>query len=386
VARIRMRSRGKLSYEGVQAWLDARSTYEAGRVDAAVALHDGVEPSLCALREVGEALLAAAQARDTTPIDRVESSIDVDPDDPTRLRVTARERLDVERYNEQISLLFNIEGARVLERLSRSTQDVQAVYRVHLPPLTERLDSLAQILDALARRRALDDAWTWRRGAGELGDFVRALPDGGATRRLRRAVHRQVRYTFRSSAYRSRSGPHHALGVDGYVRLSAPMREVVGVFTHKELAEGLGWAPPHAADEDALTRDAVIAAAQRSRQTQRAVDKQIELLAIRQMFDADLASPRGERPRRLATVIGVRSSRLYVALDGFALDVKIYVQDLAAQLGTELTEVDDVALIDADGRARFVLGDGVAVQVERWDGGRQRFVLRAERLADAGGD
>ena len=383
VERVRIRSRAKLSYEGVQDHLDGRPSVERTRVEDAIVADAGVGVSLRAMVDVGEALLQAARERDTTPIERTESTISIDPDDPARLRVVSRERLDVERYNEQISLLFNLEGARVLQGLSRSTDDVQAVYRVHLPPMSERLDGLAEILAAVARRRALDGRWTWRPGAGDLGDFVRGLPDDPRWDRMRSAVHRQVRYTFRSSSYRARSGPHHALGVDGYARLSAPMREVVGVFSHKELAEGLGWAEPRSAAADAITRDAVIAAAQRSRQTQRAIDKRVELMALDQIFAADVRRPVDDRAWLLGTVIGVRATRLYVALDGFALDVKVYVRDLEARLGGRLTEVDDVALVGDDGVARFVLGDGVALRVEAWDAGRRRYVLAARRLDDA---
>jgi ribonuclease R len=378
--RVRMRSRAKLSYVGVQAYRDGVATSESQRVRAA-ARDVEVADSLAAFFELGERLVAAAEARDATPVDRVEAEVDVDPDAPGRLRVLARERNAIERYNEQISLLFNIQGAELLGRYSASSEEVQAVFRVHLPPLAERLDALSGVLGALAARRGLGERWRWARGGGaDLGAFVRALPDEATTARMRHAVLRQVRHTFRSSSFRARSGPHHALGVDGYARLSAPMREAVGIFTHKELLEGLGLAAPRDAAADAVTRELVIASANEARQKQRALDKAIDMVVIEQLLHDDLLTPPEQRPWRSGTIVGLRTTRIYVALDGFAIDLKVYRQDLEASAHEGLQLVDDVAFVgSASGEERFALGDGVALRVARWDADRARYALECRR-------
>lgn len=374
--RVRMRSRAKLSYMGVQAFRDRVDTSESEKVRDA-ATDPQVAASLEAFFAVGERLLAAAEARDTTPVERVESQVDVDPGEPGRLRIVSRERNAIERYNEQISLLFNIQGAELLGRYSAASGQVQAVFRVHLPPLVERLDALSGILAALAARRGLGEGWRWARGGGaDLGAFVRALPDEAPTARMRHAVLRQVRYTFRSSSFRARSGPHHALGVDGYARLSAPMREAVGIFTHKELLEGLGLAPPRDAKADEATRELVIASANEARQKQRALDKAIDLVVIEQLLRDDLLTPREARPWRAGTIVGLRTTRVYVALDGFAVDLKVYREDLEASAGEALQLFDEVAFVGASsGVGRFTLGDGVALRVARWDADRCRYAL-----------
>lgn len=373
VHRARIFSRAKLSYEGVQRWFDAGCTGDP-RCDA-----PEVSESLLAFAALGTLRIAEAASRGVLPLQRYEAEVDIDPSDPQRLVAVARDRNDVERWNEQISLLCNMEGAKMLQSLGHSGEDVQAVYRVHLPPLDVRLDELEEILHALAERRGLEDRWRWRRGRHDLAAWMGGLPEGELNARLSQAVQRQVRYTYRASEFQARSGPHHALGVDGYSRMSAPMREAVGVFSHKELLEGLKLVAPRSREEDLATREAVIAAANEARRRQGEIDNAVDLLVLEQLLGDDLALEPSLRPWRAGTVVGVRPSRVYVALDGCAVDLKVYVVDLEGYYGTTYREEHRVALlpeVEGRGAPAFVMGDAVEAQAERWDSGRSRFVLR----------
>lgn len=367
VRRTRIRSRAKLSYAGVQRWFDGDRSDDR-LADPAIAA------SLRAFAEVGRRRLAEAEARDVVPLQRLEAEVWRDPADPERLVAEPRARFDVEQWNEQVSLLTNMEGARMLRELGREGPGTtQPVYRVHLPPLSRRLDELEERLSALVAERGLDDVWRWQREplADYLDRIAHAPCDGPDRERLLQAIHRQVRYTYRSSEFQARSGPHHALGVDGYSRMSSPMREIVGIFSHKELLEGLGLEPAAPADADVTLRAAVIDAANRSKSEQRAVEKAVDLMVLDQLLHADLdASP----PRwRRGTIVGVRATRLYVSLDDCAVDLKVYTDDLAAAHEASFDERDGVALV-GDG-TRFVVGDAVEARACRWDEGRRRFVI-----------
>lgn len=376
VERVRIRSRGKLSYEGVQAWFDGHATDEAAKVERSIAADARVRDALEEFAEVGFALLEAQRRRGVVALDRQEADVRVQKGDPGRLVAVVRKRNDVERWNEQVSLLCNIEGARMLREVGRQSDDVQAVYRVHLPPLRERLVQLRELLDALAAHRGLGGAWRWK--GQDVGAFLEGLPQRPRLRRLRAAVHRQVRYTYRASSFRARSGPHHALGVDGYSRMSSPMREAVGVFSHKELLEGLGQIAPAPAADDVETRAHVIEAANASKKRQRAIDKAVDLMLLEQLFRDDLSAALGARPWRTGTVVGVRASRLYVALDGVAVDVKVYTDDLAKAHGGAFRLERGVALV---GPVRFVLGDALCLRVRAWNPGTRRFELDAQPAA-----
>jgi ribonuclease R len=372
VRRARIRSRAKLSYEGVQRWFDAGCEGDP-RCDA-----PEVRASLLAFAGLGALRIAEAAARGVLALQRYEADVDLDPANPRRLRAITRDRNDVERWNEQVSLLCNMEGAKLLQSLGRDDADVQAVYRVHLPPLGDRLAELEGILGALAERRALPDRWRWRRGRDDLAAWLGGLPRGAETERVAQAVQRQVRYTYRASAFQARSGPHHALGVDGYARMSAPMREAVGVFSHKELLEALKLVAPRPRAEDLATREAVIAAANEARRRQGEVDKAVDLMVLEQLLGDDLAVEASRRPWRAGTVVGVRPTRVYVALDGCAVDLKVYAVDLEREYGAAYRDHRQVAMLPetAGDAPAFVMGDGVEAQAAAWDTPRARFVIR----------
>jgi ribonuclease R len=379
VYRARIFSRAKLSYEGVQQWFNAGCTGDP-RCDAAE-----VRDSLVAFAGLGTLRIAEAATRGVLPLTRDEAEVDLDPDDARRLRAVARERNDVERWNEQVSLLCNMEGAKLMQALGVDDADVQAVYRVHLPPMGDRLAELEQILGALAERRGLGDRWRWRRGKDDLAAWMGALPPADAEGRLAQAVQRQVRYTYRASEFQARSGPHHALGVDGYARMSAPMREAVGVFSHKELLEALKLVAPRPREEDLATREAVIATANEARRKQAEVDKAVDLMVLDQLLGDDLAVAPERRPWRGGTVVGVRPTRVYVALDECAVDLKVYSVDLERVYRTAYREERSVAMLPAAaGAPTFVMGDPVEAQALAWDAERARFVIHLRPRVDGG--
>lgn len=370
VYRAKVFSRAKLAYSGVQRWYDSGFTGDP-RCEAS-----GVRESLIALGDLGRARLAEASSRGVVSLHHYEAQVDRDPNNLDRLVAITRERNDIERWNEQLSLLCNIEGAALLREETTRGETVQPVFRVHLPPLEERLDELEAILDTVASRRSLGDRWSWRAHHDDLSEWVASLPSRGASTRLTQAIERQVRYTYRASEFQARSGPHHALGVDAYARVTAPMREAVGIFTHKELLEGLGLVAPRPKGEDISTRTAVIASANEARRLQGEIDKAVDLMVLEQLFSDDLALPIDARPWRLGTIVGVRSTRLYVSLDGCAVDVKIYVEDLEASYETRYTDDRRAALVaDAPTAPSFIMGDAVLAQVKVWNSPRARYVI-----------
>jgi ribonuclease R len=63
------------------------------------------------------------------------------------------------------------------------------------------------------------------------------------TKRIIDAIERQILISNNKFTYRH-PGSHFALGAKFYGRFSSPMREIVGIFTHKELTEKLGMQKP----------------------------------------------------------------------------------------------------------------------------------------------
>ena len=374
IRRARVRSRLKTSYDAVQAFYDGASPAASGEGDWSVEIGRGLE----LLAEVGALRIARAEERDVVHFRRREVAVSLGGAALSFVAL-ADPRNDVERYNEQISLLCNVEGARFLARGDREDDEVQPIYRVHDPPDPKRLEELGRQIGALVRRHRLDvGRWDWRPGGRSLADYLRSLPSSGHEARLARSIHRQAMLTGGRSQFATVPGMHFGVGADVYGRFTAPMREVVGIFAHKEAWEKLEGrrAAPEGWDDDEKLRELVVAAANRARQTQRELDREINRRVLDQMFEADLGQALDRRPRRRGTVMGVSRSKVHVALDEPPIDVKVYIHHLQRRHGGRVAQGRDrVTLRRRDGKRLRTVGDAVEVRVRDRDRGRDRWEL-----------
>jgi ribonuclease R len=368
VRRARIRSRAKLSYDGVQAWVD----------DPTHSPLDGREFSavLAALRELGGPLLAQARARGMIPFERPE--VAWEPPGPTApgFRLVAEQRNDVERWNEQISLLCNTEAARLMQ--AHPDPELQPIYRVHPHPLADRLDSLDEHIRNLCDLHGLPEGpWTWRRGRETLADYVARLPRGPREDRLRQAIQRWILHSYERSDFTPEPGPHHALGVPCYGRFTAPMREIVGVFAHKELLELMGLEAPGPRALDERLREQVLQAADRAREVQRTVTREGERLALDFLLDRDGGQTAAQRPHHTGTVLGLSRTRLYVRLDDPPLELKVYGAHLERAYGRRFV-IDEHELTlgpEGGGQPRFRVGDPITLVADGRDAMRDRWRL-----------
>ncbi len=309
IFRARVRSRAKLSFEEVDAHGDGVSV---SRID------DGIARSLDGLRAVGRLRRELSAEREVV-----------------RFRRRRGPRFACEDDNEQLSLLCNTEGARFLQRAGADA-GAHPVYRVHPPPSQARLDRFRGMVSGAGRPWRTDEP---------LARYLDRLPDD----RLSQAIHRQAIVLNFRSTYDVNAGAHYGVGADVYARFSAPMREVVGVFLHAEAYEVLdGTGHLDIAADEAL-RERVVEAANRSKELQRALDKEAALAAIDALFEASAGPHRG-------TVVGVTPTRVYVSLDDPPLDVKADRAEL--------------------GKVRPRLGDEVDVSATSRDPGRAWWRLR----------
>ncbi len=371
--RALIHSRAKLSYPGVQRFCDG-DRWPPGPGDPAPSTLPvpgaAYLESLALLRELGEARRTLAEERDALQFQRRTLGVDYRGREAERFELIEETRLPVELWNEQVSLLCNMEGARFLiesgEREGKPLPNYQPIFRRHTAPLVERREELAARVAALVRRRGLpEDPWLWRRDEGEpLARWLARLPDldapGGG---LALALHTQALLMSARAEFSDHAGRHFALGAPAYARFSSPMREVAGLFTHKEaleLLEGHGGEAP--ASDDVALRDAVIEGANRSKSLQAQLDKAVQELAIDQLFSDDLRLPRAARPLRRGTLCGLGPERAYLLLDFPPIRVKLYLVDLRQRLGVDCQAEDDLLLRGPQGQIWW-LGDPVDLRV-----------------------
>ena len=367
IVRACIRSQAKLSYESVQQFLDEPASHTYAKHTYA--------DSLLLLQTVGELLMKKAIDRHVVPFNRVETLIDTDDRHFTMRR---RKRVRTEKYNEQISLLCNMQGAQLLSALLPDNAELQAIFRVHDAPLMKRQKALKSLINNFADLTKLDDRWYWR-NSQSLAEFVTQLPNDALYAGKRAAIERQILVSNRASEFRSEPGRHHALAASSYARFSSPMREIVGIFTHAELLDALS---PHSLNADQISKEIkrdtalqekIIATANLAKQTQKKLDKAIEFLALQDTFNTDLSA--ASAPRRNAIIMGFKRDRIYVACEPFASDLKISKEDIEHQYQCSYTFDELQAIPNDQQKPQWQLGQTIEVQVHSFNKENQRFIL-----------
>jgi ribonuclease R len=355
VERARIVSRAQLTYEGVQAFFDRPDDHPLAREPFA--------SSLLEMKAFGELRIADAAARDV--VQHRRENVEVGVNELSSFVLYTALRHDVDRYNEQISILCNAEGAALLAK--SASPSMQAIYRVHPPPEEDGVRALAATIDRLVDAHSLDDRWRWRREHGQsLARYLSELP--AEPSRVARAIERQAIMMNVRSEFSTEEGQHHGVGARLYARFSAPMREIVGVFVHKELIEHLEGR----GTDDAELCARVIESANRAKDIQRGIDSKVQLLALDAAFERDAKLPKDERPIRRGTILGLTLAKVYVVLDDPPLEVKLWVGDLERTFGP--LALDGITLQKPDGTVVLRTGDAIDMRVDRRDR-RGRWVL-----------
>ncbi len=199
VQRAVVRSREQWDYAGAQA------AVAAGTLPAAIA----------ALPEVGRARRELAVAREAVELELPEQ--EVRPDGQGGWSVTVRDRLAVESWNAEISLLTGMCAARIM--LDAGV----GVLRTLPPPELDAIDSL--------RRVAADLGVDWPAGATAarvLSGLDRSAPEVLALLRAATRLLRGASYTAFDGAPPEQTG-HGGIGAP-YAHVTAPLRRLVDRF------------------------------------------------------------------------------------------------------------------------------------------------------------
>jgi len=371
--RARVRSRAKLSFSQVQQLIDAPG--------ASPLAGSEYEESLKLLKVIGEHRIHLAAERGLVRYRREEVTISLDGEG-LKFAVMELVRDDVELWNEQVSLMCNAEGGRLLRESNNPA--VQPIYRVQGGPDPERLAGLARLTERVCALNGLPETpWRWHLER-PLADYLRALPQaptGTKEDRLARALARQAVMVNLRSEYSMEPGPHVGVGAEPYARFSAPMRELVGVFLHKEAVELLTGKHP-TAEEDEKLRAEVVQVANRARDTQRKVQNLSNEVVMNRVFAPELGKPKAQRTRFTGTVMGLAGSKVHVRLDAPPMDVKVLLFDLAPAFGGAWLEVaDDGAVLREKGKTEplLLLGQAVSLRVAKRDEKYRRWVLELVR-------
>ncbi len=369
IHRARICSRFKLSYRGVQDIYDGLIEPEAE-----------IASSLAALKAVGELRMKLSESKHVVRFRNSEIEVQCG-DHALGFQIGIDESMPVERYNEQISLLCNIEGAKKL--IAASHEDhVQAIYKVHPSPMARDLNDLAAMTKDLAQVHKLDPkVWVWPGPKKQpLAKYLKQLPLIGPQSRYTHAIDRQARMTNHRSSFQDEPGLHFGIGAPVYARFSAPMREIVGIFTHKELWEALGLASADA-NLDHDLRERIIKAGNRAKTIQGRLTRAANKEVLDRFFDRESSLPLANRPKRAATVLGLTASKIYLQFDDPPLEIKLYSSDLSAQWQQEFSlSRSGSCLLDNQKEVAIALGSSLSLVVDQYHKNRQRWLFHVTKI------
>ncbi len=358
----RIHSRAKLSYNGVQEFYD--------NPHKSPLLNKEYTSSLKLLKTVGEIRINAARKNNRVHFNRVESYISCSKDD---FIFNLDKRNDCSRYNEQISLMCNMVGARFM--VSGNDPNIQGIYRIHESPDNEELEELSNTIKLILKGHNIDDKkYFWNRKSETLADYIDGLHKIKINGRLLEALERQVLISMRRSMFAKKAGEHFALATNPYSRFSSPMREIVGIFIHKEALEKINEKYSNSIEEDNILREKVILAGNRAKEKQKTIERQILKAAVDRLFSSQLKIPIEKRLKYKATILGIKKTRLYVRLDSPFIELKVYTEDLQQEI--ELIYKNNLLINKKSGKVEYKPGDEITLFVQSYRKDRWRLITR----------
>lgn len=361
IKRARIRSRAKLNFAQVQAYYDKPTGSPLSSRDFSA--------SLACLPEFAARRRCLSQEHNVVRYKRTEIDAHLPNHATRRFVVTRALRHPVETYNEQLSLLCNTEGARILEA-AKAVPLVEPIYRVHPQPDVQAFEEFRHLTERVTALHQLSSQWTWHREQ-TLADYLANLPEDPKS--ISDAIQRQAVMLNVGSSFQAQPGNHFGVGSEVYARFSAPMREIVGVFLHRELLQALGMEPT---DDEAL-RDRVVERANYARQLQKRITNASNLLILDQIFGEQLGAKTGTHLE--ATIVGLAPKKIHVTLAEPPVDAKVLLADVRADWQTELRVSEDLCAVVSGDQLLWRLGDRVRLLVLGHDVARQHWRLSIAR-------
>ncbi|OGL62325.1 MAG: ribonuclease R [Candidatus Tectomicrobia bacterium RIFCSPLOWO2_12_FULL_69_37] len=343
----RIRSRASLTYEGAGAVLDEGAEAEAGEREAAARL----EGPLRGLWALAGKLHARRMAEGSLDFDLPEAFVLLDhKGDPLAVERSARNR--AHRLIEECMLAAN---RAVAEHLAGAGG--AAVYRVHEPPVLEKLQSLRLVLTRLGLPVPPAEALAEPGGLQKVLDAVRG-------REAERYVNLLSLRSMKLARYESAPALHFGLGFERYTHFTSPIRRYADLLVHRRLARLLRGDRGRP-DPRALARHCE-AVSERERAAEGAEREMVDFLKALYM--------KGKIGERFAGhVSGVTAFGIFAELEGSFVEGMCPLEWLTDDYYAFLP--DEHAVLGRRTGKRFRLGDPVTVRVEGVDLARRQVSL-----------
>jgi len=294
-----IRSAARLSYADVAAMMEDGDKSRRRR-------HAEILPNLSALYELFRGVRGRRQRESgLLDFDIPEMKFAFDK----RRRVCAvrpQQRRDSHRLIEECMLLANVAAAQLLQE-----QELPALYRVHDPPTTERLQELRAFLG----RMGLTLAGGKKPTTADYARLLRQAQKRGAGKLAQTMILRSMSLAIYSGENRG----HFGLGFASYAHFTSPIRRYPDLWAHRLIRRhlGRGGGGDDDTDPESLAGQCSLAS-RRAEEAERDMDRWCKCDYLRDRSGEEFDG----------TVSGVCAFGLFVELQGLGIDGLVHVTAL----------------------------------------------------------
>ncbi|MDX2021860.1 MAG: ribonuclease R [Deltaproteobacteria bacterium] len=356
-------SRERFDYPGVAAAL-------AGDVRGKRKKYEPYLPALREMEQFSGVLRERRFARGALDLDLPQAVVELDEDDPKRVRNVRQSRKDPGERGayamiEEFMLAANEAVARSFTERGEPT-----MWRVHDAPSVERLETFASLAESYGIEVDLDETRTPKGLAAVLAE-LKGHP-------AEKALSFQLLRSLKQASYDVVNIGHFGLAAGDYLHFTSPIRRYPDVVVHRLLKRRLaslkkpagGFPPQEAAPPLPSTEDITAAAVQSSLQERKAMEVERETVDVyRTFFMRDRVGDAFD-----GTVSAVTSFGLFVTIADPFIEGLVRLEDLP----DDEYDFDDktMRLSGALGGFSIALGDSVRVEVINVSVPRRKIDLR----------
>lgn len=328
-----IRSKGKLSYDAVQHFLDSGKGFED---------HKQMGTKIAAMRELAKELIDRRMEVGAIDFELPEYKVILDPDGNVQ-RIVKKRRQMSNRIIEEFMLLANRLVAS--EMLSKN---IPSLYRVHAPPDEKKLTSFI----AFARNFGHKASFGTPPRAKFISDFISSLKGKDEEELLNELLIRSMQ----KAVYQPDNIGHFGLAFPAYLQFTSPIRRYPDLIVHRVLKQALNG-EYHASQGGALKSSLSRIGKHCSEQEVVIMEAERESLSIKQA--EFLSRQLGEIFEGVIT--GMLQFGFFVRISDVGAEGLVRLSTLTDDY--YFVDVDSHRIIGRSGRRSFRLGDRVRVQI-----------------------
>ncbi len=279
-----------------------------------------------------------------------ETYIKEDPNDPKKISIQIRERLNSHILIEEMMLSANIKVAEFLRKKKANT-----LYRIHESMDEEKLEKLNELLKLYGFKTRIKTV--------EYSDLKKALEEV-AGHKSEKIFNYFLLRSFMQAYYGWEATGHWGLGFKDYCHFTSPIRRYPDLVCHRALEKIL-------LDEEAYSKDEIsMMGSHCSKEERKAAEAERDTLKLKA---CRLIDSLGVKEFKV-TITGMKPHLVYVELDDYLTEAAISYAHFTNE--HELKQIDDFSFYSKKYSKSFFLGDKLDLVLEKIDYEEMKIFLK----------